>query len=430
MNRLFWLGMLALAGCGGDRDASSVDGGTPDVSLAANGHEAAQRFARAYCERATSCSEELEYGVPWASVAACADGMARLLTHVDVATSCEVTDVAVEPSELAACLEQMQKLDCTILYGEGAAVDGLERKLVACRTVLEEFDRVRLLARRGVMAAAGEPCGAGIFCETGSACDADIEEADACGRCVAAPLEGEPCVYLGDDNWPACWGHAFCVEGRCRTRAPAEGEACSEIGECAQGLDCVGFESRETSGRCEREYREGAACDEDDALGSCGQWLKCREGRCVFDLSIGKLGAACLASEGDCRGGFCEDGTCVPRRSLGDACTDTAPCQQPYSCIDGACAEPPATCTGEVGDVCTGSLECGLGLVCLNGSPSRCALQTGRQGQPCIEPQHCVDGQCIDGTCVIAPDGDPCETGSECESQFCADGACTVSACR
>ncbi len=433
MNRLVWLGMLALTSCGGDRASSPVDGGAPDASpdaaVVEHAHEAVQRFARANCERSKSCSEQLEYGVPWASVDVCADGMARLLTIVDVTTSCEVSDVTMEASELDACLEQVQELDCTILYGQGAAVDSLERKLAACRSSLEAFHRVRLLPRRGVMAVAGEPCGPGIFCAVGSVCILDGEEA-GCGHCVAAPREGEPCLFVGEDQVPGCWGHGFCIEGRCRTRAPAEDEPCSVLGECAQGLDCVGFESREAPGECQRERSEGDACDDqDDPLTSCGEWYQCREGHCISDLSLGKLGSACFLIN-DCRGGFCEDGTCVARRGLGAACIETTPCQEPYACIDGACTEPPATCTGEAGDVCTGTSQCGLGLVCLQGSPSRCVRQTGRKGQPCIEPTYCIEGQCVEGTCRLVQDGDACEDGSDCESSSCTDGACAAAACR
>ena len=202
------------------------------------------------------------------------------------------------------------------------------------------------------------------------------------------------------------------------------------LAECGQGLDCVGFELREASGRCERVHHEGDACDDaDDPRSSCGEWYRCLEGRCVSEASLGKLGAACAAFNA-CRGGFCEDGTCVARRALGDECTDTAPCQEPYTCIDGACTEPPAMCTGETGDVCTGSSQCGLGHICLDGSPPRCVLQSGREGQPCVEPNYCVDGQCLEGMCVLAPDGTPCDYGSECESLLCTDGICTASACR
>jgi hypothetical protein len=438
MNRLVLLGMFALAGCGGD--TSPADAGAPDASrdldasvadaaIADDTHEAVQRFARAFCERSARCSEQLDYGVPWASVDVCADGMARLLTIVDVTTSCEVSDVAVERSELAACLEQVQGLDCSVLYGQGAAVESLERKLEACRGSLEAFHRVRLLPRRGVIAAADEACGPGIFCEAGSACIVESKE-DGCGHCVAAPREGEPCLFVGEDEVPGCWGHAFCVEGHCRMNAPAEGEPCSVLGECGQGLDCVGFESREAPGQCERERLEGDTCDdEDDPQTSCGEWYLCREGRCVSKLSLGKLGSACFLIN-DCRGGFCEDGTCVERRALGAACTDIAPCQEPYACIEGACTEPPATCAGEAGDVCTGTYQCGLGLVCLTGSPARCVQQIGRNHQPCIEPEYCIEGQCVDGMCSLVRDGDPCEDGSDCESLVCTDGACGVSACR
>lgn len=434
MNRLIWLvtSLLALTGCGGDRAASPVDAAAPDAAphaaLAEDAHEAVQRFSRAYCERAKSCSEQLDYGVPWASVAVCADGMAQLLTIVDVTTSCEVSDVVVEASELVACLDQVQGLDCAIMYGEAPAIDSLERKLVACRPVLEAFHRVRLAPRRGVMAAAGEPCGPGIFCETGSACIVDAEQ-DGCGRCVSAPREGEPCLFVGEDERPGCWGHSFCIEGRCRTRAPAEGEPCSALGECGQELDCEGFESRETPGRCERRWREGDACGEDDLFSGCGDWYQCRDGQCVADLSTGRLGAACVALN-DCRGGFCEDGICVERRSLGAACGDAAPCQEPYACTDGACAEPPATCTGEVGDVCTGNSQCSLGMICLYGSPPRCVRQIGRKGQACVPVDYCIEGQCIDGLCRLAQDGDACDTGSECESLLCKGGTCTAPACR
>jgi hypothetical protein len=385
-----------------------------------------QRLARTYCERAKSCGDQLEYGVPWASVEVCTDGMERILTLVDVVTSCEVSEVAVEASELSACLEQVQSVDCEIFYGQARAVASLERKFRACRAVLGALHRLRLEPRRGIIADVGQPCGPGVFCEAGSACA--IAEGEVCGRCTSAPLEGEACLFLGDDGRPGCWGHGFCVEGRCRARAPVEGEPCSVLGECEEGLDCVGFESREASGRCEVVHHEGDACDGDRLL-SCGEWSQCRGGTCVSALSIGKLGGPCLTID-DCHGGFCEDGTCATRRALGAACSFTAPCLEPYTCIDEVCTEPPAACAGDVGDVCTGSFQCGLGQICLQGSPSRCVMQTGREGQACVEPNYCVEGQCVDDVCVLVADGTPCAYGSECESLLCTDGECVAAACR
>jgi hypothetical protein len=306
---------------------------------------------------------------------------------------------------------------------------GLRRRFDACHALFDALDRARREHLRGVVAAAGEPCGQGIFCETGSDCVSEDETEDLCGLCVSLPREGEACLFVGEDHWPACSGEGFCVEGRCRTRAPEEGEPCSVIGECGRGLDCIERESREAPGRCESMWREGSPCETGADSRACGSWLRCRDGVCVSELSLGTLGSAC-GEEPVCRGGFCEDGTCVELHGLGGRCSSEAHCQVPYVCVDGACAEPPARCAGEVGDVCAGSQPCSLGLICLHGEPSRCTRQTGREGLPCAEREHCSDGQCIGGVCRLAQQGDACEYGSECGSLVCTEGVCTASACR
>lgn len=172
--------------------------------------------------------------------------------------------------------------------------------------------------------AVGEPCGNGIVCQEGLACDASDS------LCGPFPTAGEPCAQ-GRFGPFLCAAGLVCLESRTCGEAPAEGEPCG-LGEprCAAGLGCAYGAEGST---CNAKVDAGAYCDNDD---TCGDGL------------------------------FCDFGAnaCMPFLARGELCTDGNECGPGGSCLPDAgftafrCADEP-----KLGEGCFLE-DCAQGLIC------------------------------------------------------------------
>lgn len=195
-------------------------------------------------------------------------------------------------------------------------------------------------------------------------------------ECHAWTCEDNACVPV---NMPA---RTKCATGVCSD------DPVSVCVGCLEYEDCPGGQCRDrTCSRCDDGIQNGWETGID-----CGGGGACKD--C--------LGTACQVA-GDCKSGFCEDGTCCVA-TCDDVC---AYCKT----LEGDCRPLPKyvqdfnpVCAGE--NVCDGSGGCRLrsGEVCINPvdcASFRCVMNRCRNeaGEPCSFPQQCVEELCVDGVC-------------------------------
>jgi hypothetical protein len=277
----------------------------------------------------------------------------------------------------------------------------------------------------------------------------------ACFVPALEELDGEKTWTCNEEH--SCEDGYSCVEGRCQ---PNEGTACRTGATAACGPD---------TGECQRGTR---TCGEDGTYGPCigavqpmAESCNDRDDDCdgLLDegLTCGDAGdpcAACMAAGRACASGLCrncleghfEQGElCLPKLSLGAACSNDGMCASSH-CVGGtccgtsSCVEPPGQCYQPAGtcsdgtcdytfkaagsscndgnacttnDRCDGSGVCIVTAVSCNTPPTQC---------------HQPTGTCSGGTCSYSlkpagsscNDGNACTTGDVCNSA----GTCAGSA--
>jgi hypothetical protein len=212
-------------------------------------------------------------------------------------------------------------------------------------------------------------------------------------------LEDAGLLTLDEDGVAACRAHLddvpcaaqiFDLDGPCadmwRGTQPA-GAACGldvESFVCAPGTACTLTVS--LCGTCETVLEDGAAC--------------------------GAEGTTCA------RASSCEDGVCVRKKAVGEACTDADRCVLGASCTDGVCAGPDIVAVGEA---CDQARRCPYAAACIDGV----CVRSSELGEPCSEAVACDSGFCDDGVCAaLFAQGAPCTASAQCQSGACIEGAC------
>jgi hypothetical protein len=232
------------------------------------------------------------------------------------------------------------------------------------------------------------------------------------GTCRPFSQEGEACAYADRQSIPPdrrtllvrCAEHLFCdyvtdvcVAG-CERGAPCEEDPSDpDATQCdeEQGLICI-------ARRCDLPRAEGLACAED---ADCAQGLRCSpdpndstqtELVCQVPLQTGRP----CSRHAECLSGFCHPDT--------GWCTTGAP--------------PGAAClTGE-------DAECDAGI-CIRQDPSQpcsssadCSCEALRADQEhCSQDRQCFSEACVAGACrqLPVPDGERCDEAADCESEYC-----------
>lgn len=140
-------------------------------------------------------------------------------------------------------------------------------------------------------------------------------------------------------------------------------QACSHVldgtqqpGEpCDSHFDCVQAQGSVTecvSSQCLRTTygQQGASCDPfaEPLRPECNEYdgLICKNDTCEALIPIGD---PCTSTIYCVPEAYCEQGTCQPRKALGEACADD--CEPLLTCVNG-------TCGGTLGDPCTADSEC------------------------------------------------------------------------
>lgn len=198
----------------------------------------------------------------------------------------------------------------------------------------------------------------------------------------------------------ACDEQLLDLDGPCGTLwrgTQAVGEECGfdiESFVCAPGAACtidVTF-----CGVCERVVADGERCDSDGV--TCARESSCEDGRCV---ARSRVGEACGAGERCVLGAVCNaDSVCEGPSyvGLGDACDNFANrCPFRSECIDDVCV----LAVG-IDDTCGAATPCDSGGFC--DAASETCVELVPQGGACELSAECQTGVCGDGnTCTSLP---------------------------
>jgi hypothetical protein len=154
-------------------------------------------------------------------------------------------------------------------------------------------------------------------------------------KCIALPVDGQPCVASG------CASGNFCSAGTCRAQLPAGG-ACTSSTQCLTGLFC---DVTAATAACAPLRNPGEACTSNATCES----KQCNPGTCMGSTATCFSAADCI---GRCAGtGFtcttdsnCAAGTCAVG---GATCFSPTGCGVGNTCVfPVACTHP--TCDGDV----------------------------------------------------------------------------------
>lgn len=366
--------------------------------------------------------------------------------------------------------------------------------------------RCDAMLRCAPLGSSGESCRDGDDCRPGLQC--------AGGVCAAGAAVGQPCPPLGScslDGYcdasvspsclpivalggacasnASCGVAAFCLEGVCAPRLPADA-GCANDRQCTADLRC-------SAGRCGvPSLVDGAACA--DASG-CAAPLVCDviDHRCRIVRTTAD-GAMCTGHTLRCDASGrtrCVGGVCV-ERGAGDPCDVTmdldgrlvgshnqcpptmscrvvdsvgtctpsaigSPCHFGRNCAVDQFCDLQQSCTARrpSGAACGAPRDCAEGLTCdltsggddpegsgagtcvaIKGAGSTCSAscplplvclrgacaRAGLAGEACVGGA-CFDGACTDGVCVgkVVASG-PCQLDAQCESAVCAQGQCAA----
>jgi hypothetical protein len=197
----------------------------------------------------------------------------------------------------------------------------------------------------------------------------------------------------------ACGANAQCASrfchiaagscGVCAT-APTEGAACMD-GQCAEGMNCIGYSGTPTSGTCQISGLLGDTCDATND--PCSANFSCRSGHCVADATAG---TACSTTgpTADCdvtKGLYCDSpgtnlcklyGEAAPGAACGALATARTACTASGTCVasgvgstTGTCeaaAADGATCNDTSGPSCMSPAFCNASGTCQISDPSSC----------------------------------------------------------
>jgi hypothetical protein len=144
----------------------------------------------------------------------------------------------------------------------------------------------------------------------------------------------------------------------------------------------------------------------------------CTEGTCVPRRA---LGDPCRSSEECASGLLCVGAICRrPATTVGERCTDELPCAPPLQCIEGSCAR-----LAEAGAACATSADCAVGASCMGG------VCTPRAGATCVDDDDCGNlSSCVRVRACSPPAGlgEPCAADAECTAGTYCDATTGVCA--
>ncbi|MCA9581258.1 MAG: hypothetical protein KC416_05650 [Myxococcales bacterium] len=190
---------------------------------------------------------------------------------------------------------------------------------------------------------------------------------------------------------------------------------------CVEASDCGSTAYRCSDGKCELDPM-GCASNTDCQGGTCVDG-SCRQTLCQFDFECGSASKMCV------------NGACFERCEAAD---DPCPTGQACDVDAGRCKNLPK---GAI--LCEDNTECGSGEVCINTECLTACLGVG--GGECGQGRRCTDGvcrvddrpkpfckgadDCLSGPCVKGVCRTTCETTTECKKYDHQFAACDSGYC-
>jgi len=256
--------------------------------------------------------------------------------------SCNKTTFALQEGTLAGCITRTKNV---CLYERAPKESGLSvENLKECAKAQEAATCEQALAghlkgceRKDGKTANGKSCAFDAQCES-QFCTREV--GSSCGKCEAAPKEGEACKQ------DRCGHGGFsCIDKKC-AKKKAKDEACKGNGQagCDGNLVCL-------NGKCTPPGKAGDKCDPAaKTTDTCdpfeGLYCDKTEKKCKA-WTVAKAGDACgeKAAGANCPADMtCEQDKCTGLLAVGAACKDEgAMCDAPSVCISGKCTIPDST---------------------------------------------------------------------------------------
>lgn len=206
--------------------------------------------------------------------------------------------------------------------------------------------------------------------------------------------------------------HAACIAGLETTRCGALVPACrSRPGTLPNGASCVvgsqcataycGYDEK-GCGTCRAQPVAGVPCAREEDCSVGGEDLYCDLGtrRCVALPSLGERCEPWACA----RDLTCVEGTCRPRPTAGQPCSDRVECAEDLACLAGTCTPHRVVGIGEPCDdarVCRGDARCRSG-VCVATQPLGGACGSLVD---CAWWATCSGGKCVEGPGAACPTG-------------------------
>ena len=235
-------------------------------------------------------------------------------------------------------------------------------------------------------------CDDGLFCTTGSTCDA----AGICGAGSPSCDDSNACTDdLCDEAGNTCDNVALAPGANCDDQ-----NACTDTSTCNAGGACIGSDPVDCN--------DGSECTADSCDVALGCLNEILEDSPCSDAFFCTIAEACTI-----------DGNCEGEAN----CSDSNPCTVD-SCdeLGDACANvitPNELC--DDGNECTESDSCDALGGC-SGAPVANGTSCGSAGG-CLAGGTCTDGSCVGG--VPLPDNTSCDDNSVCtDTDTCTGGAC------
>jgi hypothetical protein len=292
------------------------------------------------------------------------------------------------------------------------------------------------LSVSGMSCSCSSECAADLFCDPAHyytcapriADQASCQQPDSCAAgsyCTVASQCVAPSGNACSDAQP-CGPNAHCWDGACQP-LPDEGEDCSLLDQCQQGLVCstTYYEASQlTVKECLALSEAGADCCiyryctagvGDMTHCTCTQITECTgpDLYCTLEADLSPyahcharaLPAATCTNHQPCVVGYYCDGVCKPAGQAAN-CQDDTWCASTDYCANTDCAPLPSSGACAPGDRCADGFYCNMGAVpepvceAVPGPGDPCGNgHLCDAGSVCATPQRCLPGPGLGGPC-------------------------------
>lgn len=315
----------------------------------------------------------------------------------------------------------------------------------------------------------GEHCA--VSCESDAFCIPSAHCEEGPWSCVLDYPNGHDCIENSDCASNHCQNGFCCLSGDCCAQPFDCPESYWKEPSCDSPTTCQGSrrDAKCLQSRCQPSdmIQDDSACGTDITALDCSPYLP---KSCTGNVSqTPPVCPTTCITDASCIEGYYCDGTCVPKKIDGEACSQamvcaSGHCQNGFCCAAGDCCATATNCSTvlyaqaascDQPSVCQGTRKDAVCVssICLLGdptdddsacTPSTLALDCGAYvdrfcagGDPqtppscplsCLSHEECASGFHCEGTCLANyPNGSGCVEDAQCLSSHCQNGFCCAS---